>query len=77
MGKSIFVELPGSFLLFQGDLHCVHAMLVGTLREAVLVRVLGSVRFVQYHCSIFVQECFVGFRCGVCFVGSVGNDCLV
>ena len=77
MGDSISVVLPVSFLLFLDDLHCVHAMLVGTLREAVLVRVFGSVRFVQYHCSIFVQECLVGFRCGVCLVGSVGNDCLV
>ena len=77
MGNSISVALPVSFLLFLGDLHCVRALLVGTLREAVSVRVFGSVRFVQYHCSIFVQECLGGFRCGVCFVGNVGSDCLV
>ena len=77
MGNGISVVLPVSFLISPGDLHYVHAMLVGTLREAVSVRVFGSVRFLRYHCSIFVQDCLGGFRCGVCFVGIVGSDCLV
>ena len=77
MGISVSVPLLVSFLLFLGDLHCVHAMPVGTLQEAVLVRVFGSARFVQYHCSIFVQECLGGSRCGVCFVGNVSSDCIV
>ena len=61
MCNSISVALLVSVLLFLGDLHCVHAVPVGTLREAVLVGVFDSVRFVQYHCSIFVQECLGGF----------------
>ena len=77
MGSNISVVLPVSFLLFLGDLLCVRVMLVGTPRQAVFVRVVGSVKFVRYHCSIFVQECLGGFRCGVYFVDNVGSGCLV
>ena len=77
MGNSISVALLESFWLFLGDLHCVLAMPVRTLQEAASVGVFDSVKVVQYHCSIFVQECLGGFRSGVYFVGNDGSDCFV
>ena len=76
-GNSIFVVLLGSFLLFLGVLHCVRALLVGILRNAVFVGVCDNERFVNYQGKIFVQGCLFEFQCGVFFVGSVDSDYLV